>query len=289
LPEDSFPEPGKADDLLRIRTIALSICIIGIVLAFALGLVITGRSPSNDGDWKQEYARLPQVAIDSDIATITDLRNFSYNADGSIAEATYEERSYDLSGIETLWYGISHFADFGLAHTFLSFGFSDGRYLVLSIEARQTVGQSYHPLNGLIRAYGLTYIYADERDIIGLRTHIRGERVFLYKVESGPGPIRELFLKIAADANALIEEPKFYNTLTDNCTTSLFQYRKNPPGLLASLDYRMLLPGYSDELLFDEGVFGSGSSLQALRKAAWLDPARIALEDPAFSEGIRSH
>ena len=107
---------------------------------------------------------LPRALIEGDRLTIENLRFFAYRPDGSVEKARYETRSYDLSKLDGVWYGISHFARFGLAHTFLSFEFADGAYLTLSVEARQTKDQSYNPFWGLLRAYELIYIAADERD-----------------------------------------------------------------------------------------------------------------------------
>jgi len=111
------------------------------------------QSPSNDRNWVQNHAVLPTVEYAGDILTVGNVRDFRYDETGAIIEPRYEDRRYDISQLTEVWYGISHFSKFdGLAHSFLSFGFADGQYLALSIEARRTVGQPYDPLRGLFVA-----------------------------------------------------------------------------------------------------------------------------------------
>ena len=73
-----------------------------------------------------------------------------------------------------------------MAHTLVSFGFDDGQYLAVSVEARRQDWQSYSPLWGLFRSYELMFVLGDERDLVRLRTNIRRERVYLYRVASAP-------------------------------------------------------------------------------------------------------
>ena len=177
------------------------------------------RTPSLDREWKTEYAVLPQAMVDGDLVALRNVRNFDYNPDGSIAAANYHDADYDLSKLTSAWYGISHFADYGLAHTFLSFGFEDGRFLVISIEARQEVGQDYGPIKGLLRNYELVYIVADERDVIGLRTHIRSQRALLYELTLAKPKAEALLRSLLRSVEEQRSNPSFYNTVTDNCNS----------------------------------------------------------------------
>ena len=168
-----------------------------VAVASMVGFVLL-KTPSHDRNWKTEHARLPVAEFEDEWVTVRNVRNFSYNPDGRIREAKYFDRTYDLGKVTELWYGISHFYGYGLAHTFLSFGFADGARLVLSIEARQEIGETYRPLTGLFRNYELIFVIADERDVIGVRTHVRGERVYLYRIKANLEYIRR-FLRIMLD------------------------------------------------------------------------------------------
>ena len=183
---------------------------IGLSVAAVFGMAVlvvpvAFTHPSHDRDWKTEFAVLPKVAFAGDSMTIKNIRNFSYAADETVREASYYDGTYDLSTLTSIWYGISHFSGYGLAHTFLSFGFAGGKYLTISIEARQEVGESYHPLEGLLRRYEIMYVVADERDVIGLRTHVRGEKV--YPCLSGCNP-HPLYVGCAVIRQARVSEWK---------------------------------------------------------------------------------
>ncbi len=255
-----------------------------------LGVLIAGvfaKQPSHERDWKTEYAVLPQALFQGEQLTIHDLRNFTYKPDGSVREARYEDRTYDLSKLESLWYGISHFSNYGLAHTFVSFGFQDGQYLTISVEARQAKGQSYHPLRGMLREYELIYLATDERDVIGVRTHVRGERVHLYEVMVETEKKRRLLLAMLGTMNEIYETPTFYATLVDNCTTNILQHAERLTFWDIYLDYRGLLPGYSDALIYEIGALDTSVPLQELRRKSRIDPAVTTIEDPEFSLKIR--
>lgn len=265
--------------------------LLGLALLIALGgfaVPMSLKSPSHQRHWKPEYAVLPQAESAGDLVTIRNVRNFAYAPDGSVHNADYDDRSYDTATLSSMWYGISHFADHGLAHTFLSFGFENGEYLAISIEARQEVGESYHPIAGLLRNYELIYLAGDERDIIGLRSHIRAERVLLYRVLVDQASVRQMFRNMVERINEINEAPEFYNTLTDNCTTGILRYAKRLSVFDRYFDYRVLLPGYSDEVIYDLGVFATHLPLEELREQAWIDPAVTAIDDPEFSRRIRT-
>ncbi len=127
-----------------------------LVRLFGAAIVVAGtsvvgfmllKSASHNRNWQTVYARLPSASFDGGYVTIRNIRNFVYHPDGTVKQARYDDRTYDLGRLTELWYGISHFYDYGLAHTFLSFGFEDGARLVVSIEARQENLNS-HPAYG---------------------------------------------------------------------------------------------------------------------------------------------
>ena len=272
---------------MKFKTIVyLGLCLVLVITAVFI-LVPAMKTPRNDRAWKPEYQRLPLATIEGNQVTVENLRNFSFGEHGKVLDARYEERRFDLSKLRRLWYGISHFGDFGLAHTFLSFEFDGGQFVTISIEARQEQGESYGPLKGLLGEYELAFIVGDERDIIGQRLHPRGERVYLYPLSVPPDQIRAFFLVLLDKANELRESPTFYNTITDSCTTSFLKFVERVSTLRRVLDYRILLPGYSDDLAWQLGFIEGEGSLEDLRARARLDPADAAIDDPDFSKKIR--
>lgn len=269
------------------KIVVASVSILALCGA-AFALFLTAKSPSHARNWKTEYKVLPAIEFDGSRMTVRNIRNFAYSPDREIQEIRYYDRTFDLNALESAWYGISHFAGLGLAHTFLSFGFQNGEFVTVSVEARLEVAESYHPVTGLFRNYELAYVIGDERDIIGLRTHIRKEKVYLYRLEIDTATAGRVFREMLETADRVYRTPRFYNTLFDNCTTNLIDLAKNLSFFEKYFDYRILLPGFSDELAYEKEVVRTDVPLEQLRESSLLDSKACQIEDPDFSEKMRS-
>jgi hypothetical protein len=245
------------------------------------------RTPTHDRNWKTEHRLLPLAEIVGDEVKVRNVRDFAYHPDGRPKETRYRDMRYRLSEVETLWYGISHFGPLGLGHTFLSFGFDDGRYLAISFEARQEVGQHYNPILGIFGAYGLMSVAGEERDVIGLRSHIRGEKVYLYQIDE-PRHENAAFLKEMLNRiNQIYAQPEFYHTITDNCAVSIWRYSEFLTPFERYTHPNLLLPGYSDKVAYNLGLIRNDRPFEAVQKAARIHPSNVNIDDPAFSAKIR--
>lgn len=265
----------------------------GLLLVLSLGAVLywSAQIPSHDGAWQAAHARLPEVALGHNergqFYQVTNLRDFRYHPDGSIAAAEYRSGRFALAELRQVWFGISHFGGYGFAHTFLSFEFADGQYLVASIEARMRPEQNYHPLFGLIRQYNKILVLGTEADIIGLRSHTRSERVLLYPLQLEAAQATHLFHALMGDAQQLVELPEFYNTLLDNCTTNLLKHAPGYRFYTSLVDYRLMLPGYSDAVAWEKNWINADQPLEKLREQARINPALTKPEAENFSQMIR--
>jgi hypothetical protein len=146
---------------------------IGAMLLAVVGVgaaVLAMAAPSHDRTWRSGQERLPEIAIGLGIVQIRNVRDFSYESENQFTPS-FRDASYDLDSIEKVWFVLSPFGrDWrGPAHIFLTFGFSDGRYLSISAEARREVDEEYSILGGALRRYELMYVIGEERDLIGLR------------------------------------------------------------------------------------------------------------------------
>ena len=255
----------------------------------ALILVFVVKSPSNDANWQTQVKILPTISLDGDVIAIKNVRDFRYVDDGSIAHARYLDQEYQLSKFVQAWYGISHFGPHGLAHVFMSFEFSDDQFLVVSIEARLEEKQvKYSPLKGLARAYTKTIVLATEQDVIGLRTHIRREPVYLYKLEVPELYTKPLLLNFLREAQVLTREPTFYNTIADNCLTGLLAQSDQFRSVFSWMDTRILLPGNSDEIAYDLAYIDNSGSLEQIRERALIKADLVNVADENFSRKIRA-
>ena len=95
--------------------------------------------------------------------------------------------------------------------------------------------------------------------MIRVRTNVRGEDAYLYRVRMPVSAMRSLFLGYIKEANALVRTPRFYNTITVNCTTLVYQMMKRIVGYLP-LNYRLLCPA-----IFRSMSTGSAASISAIR------------------------
>lgn len=249
----------------------------------------TSLRPSNTRDWTVGQDSLPQAVFTGDAAVIRNLRNFSYDSTGRPVTVRYEDRSYDLRQLQTVWFIVAPFEkeNRGPAHSFLSFGFADSQYVAISVEARRERTENYSIVKGLLKRYELLYVIGDERDLIGLRV-VNADDVYLYPIKTTPARARALFVRMLEQANTLREHPQFYNTLTNNCTTHILEHANSVASVKIPYGREVLLPGYADELASELGLLDTNLPIAEARRRFHInDRAQRALHDPAFSTLIR--
>ena len=266
--------------------------LVGYSLLFMLivsGWCLTVQ-PSNTRQWQADLAVLPYATVESNLVTVHNIRNVDYRSEFDFTPAYYD-KTFDVNKLE----GVDLFAVYwmgpAIAHTIMSFNFGDNNHLAVSIEARKELGEGYSTIKGFFRQYELTYIVADERDVIRLRTNYRKdpiENVYLYPLHPPKENLRRLFLEYIRQINELHEKPAFYNTLLDNCTTAIwFNTRVNPTHLPFS--WKILLSGYVPEYIYESGGLNTKIPFEVLQKQAYINPIAKPLDkSPDFSQGIRA-
>ena len=254
---------------------------------FALVLVPWLRiQPSNDRDWKPEFARTGWSEIEGDRITLHEVRNFDYDPEGAVTER-WESRVVHLSNLRGIDLFLDAFMGEWIAHPLVSFDFGDEGRLVLSIETRREKNESFSMIGGLYKMFELQYLFGDERDFIRVRTNLRREPVYVYKLQGTEALFREFFLESLNAQNQLKKHPRFYNVVTANCTTSLRTQRHGDER--GRTDIRLLLNGKLDAMLAERGAFAVDDiPFEELRRRSLITPvAQEAHEDPLFSERIR--
>jgi len=224
--------------------------------------------PSNIGDWQQKVAVLSTAEFKDNFVTLHNVRNFQYPDTENDPIVGYYNKTYDLNKISKVWFITEPFKpDAPVAHTFLSFEFSNGDFLDITIESRLKIGQTYNAYLSLLHAYPLMYIATDEKDAIYLRANVRKSNVYLYPVKATPAQARALFVDMLQEMNNLAQNPAWYNGISANCTSRIaFHVNKIWPDALSTFSWQLWLTGHADELAFKKGLIDSDLTVLEARE-----------------------
>jgi len=244
--------------------------------------------PSNHRDWSPDQAVLPWADINGHEVTIHNIRNAQYRTVDDY-DVRHYDKTYDLDQLTSVDFIVVPFADTpSIAHVMLSFGFDDRDFLVLSVEIRKEKGEKYSAVGGFFRQYELMYVLADERDVVWKNAVGWLCDVYLYRARATPEQVRALLLDVLQRVNKLRDEPEFYHSLTNNCTTNIRNHINRLVPDRVPYDYRVLLPGYSDHLAYDLGLLQTDTSFEETRLRSRINYlAYLYLDDPDFSRKIR--
>ncbi|PZN95269.1 MAG: hypothetical protein DCF31_06900 [Alphaproteobacteria bacterium] len=242
--------------------------------------------PSNDRVWEPDMARVADARIDGDVLTVNNVRNFAWRSDTDF-DPHWETRRYRLSQLRGVDLFLSYWAGENIAHAIVSFDFRDSDPLAFSIEIRKEKGESYSSTAGFFKTYELAIIAADERDVVKVRSTVRGEDVRLYRLDIERATALGLLREYVTLANDVSARPRWYNTLAANCTTVIFGMARRLDPKVA-MDWRILLPGQLPSYLREHRFVSRAVPLDTLVAAARIGPRAAAPSpDPAFSRRIR--
>jgi Domain of unknown function (DUF4105) len=246
-------------------------------------------APTNEGQWRTEVAELPYATIDGNLVTVHNIRNFDYRTETDFTPAYYDH-TFDTSKLSSVDLFAIYWMGPSIAHGIISFGFSDGQHLAVSIEARSPHGEGYSTIKGFFRQYEVHYVVADERDVIRLRTNYRHDPVedaYLFRLMGAPDDERRAFMNYINKINSLKQHPEFYNTLTDNCVTGIWQNARGNPER-PSFSWKLLVSGYAPGYLYEQGKLDTSVPFEQLRERGHINERAHAADKAAdFSQRIR--
>jgi len=260
-----------------------------LVFLAVFAVVLAGwllMPPSNSRNWQSDVAVLPWADIQGSKVTIHNIRHCDYRSETDYTVRHYD-KTFDLEKLKRVDLSLVYWGSPFIAHTMFSFGFEGEGFVCFSIETRKEVGEAYSTVKGFFRQYEITYVIADERDLIGLRTNYRGEQVYLYRLNAPADLIRKVFLDYLREVNSLKEHPQWYNALTDNCTTSIRGHTApyNPD---ARFDWRIIVNGFIDEMLYERKMIDTSLPFPELKKRSLINEKAKGLDkSPDFSRLIR--
>ena len=244
--------------------------------------------PSNDRDWVAEHKLLARADFGEEgKVRIENVRNAEWlTAVDCLVKQ--DDRAYDLADLQSVDFIVVPFENKSIAHTMLSFGFGQGDYLGISAEVRVEKGESYNAALGLGRQFELIYVVADEHDLLPVRVKHRKADVYIYRTVATPDQSRAMFKDVMNRVNQLHTHPEFYDTLSNNCTTNIVRHVNALAPNRVPFDFRVLLPGYSDQLAYELGLFDQRLPFPELKKRSWANERIVKYErDADFSAKIR--
>jgi len=260
-----------------------------LVLVIAYGIFVLIVRPSNNRDWVLDNQTLAYADITGDDMTIHNVRNNTYRNTFDF-DVNYSDITYDLSKLNSVDFIVAPFHP-PSAHTFMSFGFEDGKHVAISIEARREKDESYNIFKGLFRRFEMIYVIAEESDVIKLRTNYRDEgNVYVYPMKVSQAKAKSLFLDMIAEVNKLKDKPEFYNTITNNCTNALVRHVNDiaDPESKIGFSWKYVLPAYAGRLVYDLGFIDDTGTFEEIQSKYAIKEKAVSCGDATdFSACIR--
>ena len=246
-------------------------CLIYLV-AFICSLLWYFNIPAKqDRQWSPEVSRIFSYQQQGNMVTIHNVRNFDWHSESQYNEH-WDTRSYNLDHITGVNIITSYWMGPEIAHTLVSFNFSDQKPLVFSIEIRKEKTESFSAIGGFFRKFELSLIAADEKDIVYTRSNIRGEQVYFFPIKMPKREMKALFEEYLNKSSQLAQQPKWYNTLTSNCTTLVFDMIQAISPKKLPLDYRLFASGYLPNYLYDLDALNHEWTMKEWYQKAHINP-----------------
>lgn len=203
---------------------------VGVLLVVVLGLLFNFKKPLLLADWDDDVRVLAQVEISEDESNMVfkGIRNWTYAPEKVLTE-DYFSQTYQLEDLKNVWFYLQPLDKSGLiAHTFVVFEFDESygerRNIGVSVETRRQKGQEYSLLKGAFKGFMLVHTWATEADLTSRRTDYYDYQLTRHKLILSAADQKGLLKAFARETNSLHTKPKFYNTVTQNCTNALAKY-----------------------------------------------------------------
>jgi hypothetical protein len=284
LPERLFARGRAGSSLRENRCSVAALVVTALVAAWYFGF----ETPDPNQEWIPKHAQMPHVEVVDHKVHVNNVRNFAWRTPTDFTPE-YCDRVYDLSALDSAYYVLSPIFQLDeVAHVWVSFGFTDGQHVAVSVEARLTKGNGFRFLGSMFRQFQLIYVIGEERDVVGLRGAIWKYEVRFYPARLTKGRLDGLFLDMMERAHSLEEHPEFYNLFTNNCMNNISFHLRRQCGRPIPSELRLLLTGFSDQAFYEYGLLDTNLPFAKAHEAYRIDPwVRTTPLDETFSLRLR--
>ena len=261
-----------------IKSLSWILAIVVIVLLF----ITYTKKADNIGNWREDLQKTARTNVRADnTVELFNLRDYTYSLGTTTSRTWIATTTVYVDDIESATFYLEPFPYWSqVGHTFLSFTLSDGTSLAFSIEAKIEQGDTYSALRGLFNDYELALQWGFERDFVSRRILQLETNLYRYPLDISKEEAGALFVAMALETERVAQHPRFYNTLTENCTNILSQTVNSwvPNTLLP--DIAWVLTGQSDAYLMrEEFIDTKGLTLDEMRERANLAHLRKEILD----------
>lgn len=260
-----------------------------VLAAAALALVlfvvvINLQSPRHDRVWRDDLAFVPAVARTDGTFTLAPYRAWTYSGDAPVRRDWTTSGPFSTGAVRAAWLVVEPHPGLPvIAHTLVVFAFADGRVLGVSVEARKEADETYSPALGTFNRFELLYQWASPKDLLTRRAVMMDRALFMYPLALSQRETEAFLGVLIAKTEAIAARPRFYNTLSSNCTNELAK----AAGL--GWDPAFVFTGFAGDALHRMGRIQGEGSFEAARAAARIDARVIAaagLPERAFNAAL---
>ncbi|MEZ6011070.1 MAG: DUF4105 domain-containing protein [Hyphomonas sp.] len=259
--------------------------LLGALAAFGVFLMaVSVKQPRHDRDWYPHLSRLPHVDLDNGTFSIAPYSNWTYTEDAPDERRWTDLPPHRISDVRCVWFVMEPHPGLPImAHTFVLFEFREGDLVGLTIEARKEKREKYSALAGAFNKFELLYDWASPRDLMTRRAVMMDRQLYMYPLELSQAEAEAYLTALLEKTIAIERRPRFYNTLTSNCTNELAKAAKLP------WHPAFIFTGGADAALYAQKRIAGADGFEAVRERARIDAAvrRIAdLPETEFNAAL---
>lgn len=255
-----------------------------VALLVLLMFVIFLRRPSQESNWVPEHSVLASADINGGEIVLNNIISADYTAPGKCIVEHYD-KSFNITDVDSAWLLVENFHVYAgpikinLSHAFLTFGFKDETFISISVAGRRKLGEVVTFARIIPHRNEIIYKVIDEADTLYARCVHDNDEVKLYKLRATPDLSQKILLNMLGELNKLHRKPKWFDSLTRNCSTEIIKHLKDVGFKLPLWHPSYIATTGIDELLQKFGVIESGNSI--MQKVQDLG------KDPELSRKIR--